>query len=417
MSNRLLLLSYAFPPQANAEAILSAKTMGGLTRRAVDVVCAEPESNPEKIDRSLDDYVAAKFETVHRLPLPWSLKFVLNRKRFGAIVRYPDAFKLLNRRAVQQITSHGLSNYDAVVSWSQHHSVHLAALKLKQRHPDTPWVAHFSDPWVDNPFARYDALSRWMNGRQERSVIKGADALTFTTDEIAELVMKKYPVSWKKKVHVVPHPFDPALYEPSEISHGSQLVLRHLGNFYGSRGPEPLFLALNKLEQQNSDLLRDIRIELVGDVPAKYLGSNAFLTLPKGLVTLHHSVTYLESLRLMRTADLLLVIEAPHEQSVFLPSKLVDYIGAGKPIFTISPPGPSAGLVKRLGGVVANVNDPHEIAARLGETIEMLRTRDRRGEETWGDQAVRAEYAVPAVTARLDALIDEVAGLEPVRAP
>ena len=417
MPNRLLLLSYAFPPQANAEAILSAKTMGGLTRRVIDVVCAASETNSERVDRSLDDYVAARFATVHRIPLPLILKFVLNRTRFGAMVRYPDAFKLLNRRTVRQIASRSTLNYCAMVSWSKHHSVHLAALKLKQLYPNTPWVAHFSDPWVDNPLDPYFALGRWINRRLERSVIEGADALTFTTDEIAALVMKKYPASWKKKVHVLPHPFDPALYEPLEVRRKGQLVLRHVGNFYGSRAPEPLFLALKKLQRQNSDQLHDIRIELVGNVPAKYLRSNAFRTLPDGLVILRRSVTYIESLRLMRTADLLLVIDAPHEQNVFLPSKLVDYVGSGTPIMALSRPGPSAELVSRLGGTVANVNDPHEIAERLAETIEGLRPGNRGGEATWGDQEVRAEFAVPAVTARFDALIDEVAGLERVQAP
>jgi hypothetical protein len=43
-------------------------------------------------------------------------------------------------------------------------------------------------------------------------------------------------------------------------------------------------------------------------------------------------VGYQESLKLMSEADALLVIDAPADQSVFLPSKLIDYIGAGRPI-------------------------------------------------------------------------------------
>jgi hypothetical protein len=65
-------------------------------------------------------------------------------------------------------------------------------------------------------------------------------------------------------------------------------------------------------------------------------------------------VDYKTSLALMESADLLLVIDAPFDQSVFLPSKLVDYIGAQRPIFAITPPGTSAKLVSDLGGMVAH---------------------------------------------------------------
>jgi hypothetical protein len=54
------------------------------------------------------------------------------------------------------------------------------------------------------------------------------------------------------------------------------------------------------------------------------------------------SVDYLKSLELMKTADYLILIDAPSEtKSIFFPSKLVDYIGANKPIVVISPDGTS----------------------------------------------------------------------------
>ena len=41
---------------------------------------------------------------------------------------------------------------------------------------------------------------------------------------------------------------------------------------------------------------------------------------------------FAESARRAAAADVLLVIDAPADESLFLPSKLIDYLPAGKPI-------------------------------------------------------------------------------------
>ena len=46
---------------------------------------------------------------------------------------------------------------------------------------------------------------------------------------------------------------------------------------------------------------------------------------------------------------MLLILDAPFDISVFFPSKLVDYIGAQKPILAITPEGSCADIVRRLG--------------------------------------------------------------------
>src|SRR5262249_9115313 len=61
----------------------------------------------------------------------------------------------------------------------------------------------------------------------------------------------------------------------------------------------------------------------------------------------------------------LLVIDAPADEGLFLPSKLVEYLPAGKPILALTPPnGASADLVRALGyPVVAPDDEPGILAA------------------------------------------------------
>ena len=108
----------------------------------------------------------------------------------------------------------------------------------------------------------------------------------------------------------------------------------------------------------------------------------------------------------MIEADALLVLDAPAEASVFLPSKLIDYIGARRPIFGITPPGVSASLIRELGGEVADPGDAHAIADGLSRVIRSLRRGEFR--DSWGDESVRARYSASVVARRMEDLIAEV---------
>ncbi len=87
----------------------------------------------------------------------------------------------------------------------------------------------------------------------------------------------------------------------------------------------------------------------------------AFKALPRGLVSLCPPVGYLEALALARDSAALLVIDAPsRSESIFLPSKLVEYIGARRPVWAITPPGTSADLVAEWAGGAHASADPGE---------------------------------------------------------
>ena len=164
MPERVLLLSYAFPPMAVPEAYRSAKLMGNLPGCAVDVVCAQPFRKRFGNDTSLDDYVAARFARVIRLAQPAHLKLPL--EALWPLARMPDFMRFMNRAALRAVERLDLVNYAAVVTWSQWHSVHLVGLALKRKHPALRWLAHFSDPWSTNPFFKAGPLLRALNCRQ-----------------------------------------------------------------------------------------------------------------------------------------------------------------------------------------------------------------------------------------------------------
>src|SRR5919197_138132 len=116
---------------------------------------------------------------------------------------YPDRSRVwvprATRAAVREADRRGVSG---VITFAQPWSDHLVGLRVR-RLTRLPWVAHFSDPWADSPYATAHQRSIWR--RMEADVVREASALVFVTPETADLTMAKYPGEWRKKVSVVPH--------------------------------------------------------------------------------------------------------------------------------------------------------------------------------------------------------------------
>ncbi len=289
---------------------------------------------------------------------------------------------------------------DVIASFGEPMSDHLIALEVKRR-TGLPWLAHFSDPWSDNPFRRGGPLTRLLNTRLERHVIAAADVVVFTSQETAERVGRRYDSQGRAKFRVVGHGFDARLF-PAPGKREGKLLVRHIGSFYGNRTPFPLISALQRLALLRPDLVTQIRVELVGSMPERMINTLQAMPLPAGLLATVGPVAYGESLARMVQSDLLLLIDAPAETSVFLASKLIDYIGSGRPIFAITPRGTAERVVRSLGGTSAAPNDPDAIAGELAKVIDScLHRRGITDGMSAYDPDLQRQFAAPAVAAQL----------------
>ena len=161
---------------------------------------------------------------------------------------------------------------------------------------------------------------------------ENCDRILFSTQEALDLVTRNVNPTFGK-TRVVSHSYDQTLYPAVRKKHDGPITFRYIGSFYGRRTPEPLFRALDYLAKSNPELLKRMRIELVGAESTEFsrIRLERFAEgLPDGVVRLASQETYLDSLKTMSAADVLLVIDADYEKNVFLPSKLIDYLGAGR---------------------------------------------------------------------------------------
>lgn len=397
---KIFAICYYAPPQLTPQAIQIGRQLYHL-----DAQVSLLHGRDVQFAHGYDQYPDF-FERVVSLPVANPgppLKGIFHRAAMRALPLYgacPDLFgpwrKKAFRRALFEIDA---ARPDAIVSFGMPMTDHLLALDLKRR-TGLPWLAHFSDPWADNPFHETSWLEHQVNTAQEKRVIEAADQVLFTSERTRELVMSKFPAAWRVKSAVLPHAWDMEHFDqPVTACRQGGHVVRHIGACYGARSPEPLFLALGRILERQPHALDQVSFEFVGHVSPVFLESAAFRALPAGLVTLRGQVGYRESLQLAKSASALLVIDAPSEQpSVFLPSKLVEYIGARRPVWGITPPGTSADLIAEWAGGAHACAAPDDIEAIARMLVCGL---DTLGDEAGGPELVAQRFAPAQVAASL----------------
>ncbi len=377
---KLLALSYFAPPQLTPQSIQIARLLYHLDA-SVTLLHGRDARLPSNFDQYPDFFhrVAPLAVADPGPPLsgPWHRAALRACPLYGAC---PDQLGPWRRAACQAALAHVAANRpDALASFGMPMSDHLVALAVKRR-TGLPWLAHFSDPWADNPFHDTTWLEHRVNLALERRVVSHADQLLFTSERTLELVMAKYPPAWRRRAAVLPHAWDldhfAAPLMPRADSRAARHVVRFLGACYGTRSPQPLFGALARIAASSPRRLDGVAFELIGPIAPAMLSSPALRALPPGLLTRRPQLGYRAALQLARDAAALLVIDAPSEvDSVFLPSKLIDYIGVRRPVWGITPPGVCADLIAQWTGGPHTCADPAEpatVTAMLLGAIDAL---------------------------------------------
>jgi glycosyltransferase involved in cell wall biosynthesis len=374
MSRRLLAISWDMPPLSGPRAVQVSRTLKHLLPLGWEswVVAFGPRSGRYNQDGELASRLRAP-DGVTLVPVPSPEEWMV----FRALWRVLPPLKLLPdekwvwiraaARAASRLAAE--RRFDVLVSFAQPWSDHLVGLRV-HRATGLPWVAHFSDPWTDSPYVHGRRWQRRIWARMEADVVRHAAALVFVNQQTAERVMRKYPAEWLRKSHVVPHGYDCSDLSPARpASPGDRLAVAYTGRFYdGIRTPEPLLRALAALGRRRP-LARELHVALVGTPVASHRQLTSTLGLDD-VVEFTGRVPFAESSRRANDADVLLLIDAPADESLFLPSKLIDYLPANKPILALTPPrGASADLVRALGYPVIAPDDEPGIAAAIEALI------------------------------------------------
>ena len=408
----LLAISWEMPPLSGPRAVQVTRTLvalGALGWRS-RVICfgARSQRYQQDYDVSLEQLSGG---AASRLPVASPEEWLFFRAlwRVAPFLKHlPDEKRVWvpsaiaeGRRALADAPA------DVIVSFAQPWSDHLVGLHL-HRDSGLPWVAHFSDPWVDNPYHPPPAWSQERVAEMERAVVRSATRVVFVNDYTRDRVMAKYPAEWRHRTHVIPQGHAGAAPPALPRSDGP-LRLVYTGRFYdGVRGPGVFLEAVAELNRASA-LNGRVAIEFVGSRMEAYARQAGALGLDP-IVHFRSRVSPDQARGLAASADVLLVIDAPSEgPSLFLPSKLIDYLPLDKPILGITPlNGPSGDLIRELGYPVVDPRDRAGIVAALRQLLDA----HHAGSLTTSPQhpALAAAYAMGPIAAAFDEVLSTAVG-------
>lgn len=353
---RILVIGYCYPPTASPEAFVSAKLLRNIPDCKIDVLTLEDGLVSDFCDTEMGEYGSEINGDVIKVSPPQLIKWLC---RLPRLPLRPDRWILANHSVRKHALRLLTEKYDLLVTRSQYHSAHLVGLKIKAMMPELPWIACFSDPWSEADHQAHVPLFSYFSRKQEQKVIKHADHLVFPTEGLLKhMTNDKGQASLKSSV--VPHCFDPDLYEDSsQASKASQIphecTWRIFGSFYGNRQPDILLQSLSKIKiPKNTNLT----IEIFGSNHEKYGNLTDFNHAHEDRkITYGGQISHKRALSLMQDSDLLIVIDSTdNQESFYLPSKIIDYFGSGKPILSICRPGTVKNITEGRGDIVADID-------------------------------------------------------------
>jgi len=266
---------------------------------------------------------------------------------------------------------------DAIWSTFPYPSAHRIANKLVEK-SHLPWLADFRDPFTGHHFKSAKA-NNTIASKIDKSTVKNATHLTFTTKKASELYLSVYPGLQKEKVSVIENGYNEDVFEkvmPVSQNHKTEQIsnkaatpfrLVYSGSLYGvGRNPVPLFEAISILKRKGQLSSKIFSLAFRGcDHNPSLIEAIQKLNITD-IVSFLPSIPYSDSIREMVDAGGLLLLQG----QVFnnqIPGKVYEYLRASKPVLALShKDGATAELLKSISHAqVVDIDDVNSIAQSL----------------------------------------------------
>lgn len=414
---RVAVSAAIFPPTANAESIVNGKLGLALLAAGADVFAVRSVERGRVGPR--DRHLEAPWEPLSGRVLDVSTRLPPQSSRRHRVAELCDRARALLRgvfpvhfagwavdAATVLLAEHDRQPFDVLLSRSLPEHSHLAALLLKRR-TGVKWIANWNDP---PPGVRPAPYGPGLAGRVPadlrpmlRAVAREADGHTFPSARLRKYMGSALPELPVERCAVVPHvamSFGSTQVQPDP----GTMVLSHVGDVTPPRDPEPLLAGVTIALSRRAGLRECLRLRFIG-ASGRGLAEGIRRHQLQGLCEMSPPVPYLPCFDLCRRSDVLVLIEAPMETSVFLPSKLADYVACRRPVLALTPTSSEVRdlLQSQGGGIAVRPDAPVQIAEAL------LRLHDdwQRGElaRQWPSDGLARRLAPDAALDRLASLL------------
>lgn len=300
-----------------------------------------------------------------------------------------------------------------------------------------PWVADLGDPWALDEMMIYPSgLHRRLAAKRMRKLLGTASAIVMSTPEAANRLLAAFPELGGMRVVVIPNGFERGDFSAGVLArtdgkfrivhtgylhtalgeqHRQRRVLRRAlrGSVHGldilTRSHVHLVDALNRLVAADPALEHLLELHLAGVMTE---ADRAVVT-TRCPVTLHGFMSHVDSLALMRSADLLFLPmqNLPHGvRATIVPGKTYEYLASGRPILAAVPDGDARDILADAGNaILVRPDDVEGMASGIRSQLQRFRSG---APATPPDPAVVARFEYGRLASDLAQVFDAVLAQE-----
>ena len=367
MKDKMFIVPGTFVPYNDTVTLLSYKRLRNLDLD-MDVFCFKGKEDKGLINELNNDECFKKFNIKYTNDLDWAI--ARNHP-----LRLPASLILMNKYIEDSLKEFEKKDYKYLFTSIAPGISHICGKRIKKKHPDVIWYASFSDPFKNSPYKKADLDNRsifykfvynvgaWTlyNNKYEEAAIYNADKLIFICEEQRDYTIAQYPDLDKEKLLnksiIMPLTYIPTwdmyknlISESSKRNKPLQAV--HLGRLYGLRKIDTFLEALKELKEEDDKLEEKIVFHQYSEIQAPDIKRIKEYGL-ENLFILHDKVSYDESIKIMKEADVLVLFDSlmtKEKLQPYLPSKIVEYLLLKKPILAICDDNsPSYRILKEYG--------------------------------------------------------------------
>lgn len=398
---KILVVSISAPPRNSPESLQTGRYLKYLAaKHEVFLVTAESPGGWEPVDESLLQYLNNIKKTV--LLKLWPSKVTALVRFIFPSSQVPDEYFYLQERYRNIVNE--VDKPDIILSRSAPFSSALIALRLSEFW-SVPWIMHLSDPWADNPFFCLNQKQNKRNQTLEKTCIEAASLVTLTSAKTVSWFQKKYPLL-THKFRLLPNVYDDEHMLVPEDKSKDKIRFVFTGRLYGNRKIHFFLDAAEQVAHVHKEWETKSEIILAGffDKENEQRIKNSSLK----NIAYHGPVTGKQAVELQQKASVLLSFDAlgaDERYDLFFPSKLLDYMAAGKPVLAIARKGSTTCEI--VDGKMGRCFYPENLN-ELPDFLRQIVSDQTAGSFLLRNREVIKDYAASVNAGKLEKLIEEI---------
>lgn len=375
---RILFIAPSSYPVNGPEAMVNAKHIYALTEAGydVDLMCRGVRENSNFYpSESNAPYFFHKVKSIHTIKVDtqWNINTLFRHFKVLAKTGYiykaadwsVDAIKYCEENL-------NISDYDYV--FTKDYPSEIVGVYLAKKY-NIRWIPTWNDPYMlkKYPFPYGEGTEyreSFFRMRLIKDIGKYAYKHIFPSPRLRNYMLSYMYGMNEKDCVVMPHILVERSKDKGSSLSGETLKIIHAGSIGIQRDPMNLLRALKKFIDCNPE--RKVELTFLGIIQGiseeVVMGEIKRLGLEQS-VSFHKPVKYDESFRIVEKYDVCLILEAPCNEGIFLPSKLIDYLQNNKPVFSLSPKNGTLNDLysKRIVDYFADVTSVESIYTEMGK--------------------------------------------------